>query len=285
MPAIPINKLVVLHLCHYAKPKGMKDPLELVAKKGKALRLSTCMRIVYLFNADDLTEEFQTTYNLLTDHVNKQKNEISYNQPLVCERLEGQKAYEFLLNWSLGGLHPEKTFTDQRVRGRIRELWDKKSKSQDLNTKELVRKYVYIINALFADSAQINKLLPTYIISEKGVAKLKAVFQHCAWSRTHGFLDTFGAFNYTHFETNAYLDQLRTMLEKAKSKLLQRVTFSELSSEIVFFKSSYKVSLDNLTGIKKKLDKWEALLKLLPKIQQDDSEDEIEESISLKGGF
>lgn len=256
-----INKLVVLHLYQYANPKGEESPLTQVAKTCQAIPLSTCMRTIYVLNQGSLeSPEQSAAYDALINFLDKKD---CYSANTTFERLEGQKAYQFLLHWMLGGANPLKLFDDTRIRGGVRKIWDKMLKSPSPKTKSLVKTYTTLFDNLFHDSAYLAEVVQKYkSTSPPSLEQIKIACEHCAWARCHGFFDIINNFNYESFAENTYLQSLRLQLEVIQKKILDKAELSP-SGEVVSFQSNYEVTKEQLNGINQKLTKIKPLLQFL----------------------
>ncbi|KTD45163.1 hypothetical protein [Legionella quateirensis] len=263
MPQFDLNKLVVLHLYNYSKPRGEKDPLSLIEKNCDVVKLSTCMRIIYILNSDSLVSEQQSAaYKSLTDFLNRKD---MYSIATRFERLEGAKAYEFLLFWIIGGINPQKTLNDTRILGDVRSIWTKMLKSPSVRTKRLVEMYLSFFNDLFTDSANLNKMIPNYNHLElpELVVTFKNACQNCTWARVNGFLSFLTAFNYNHFTKDNYFYAMESDLKLMKNRILNKVELSPNGTVVAFFKSKYEQSQDNLIGIDIRLKTINRLLETL----------------------
>lgn len=269
MPQFNINKLVVLHLYNYIKPKGEQDPLLNVERNCNAVKVSTCMRIILIIHSDSLISNEQlAAYSSLTDFLNK-KNMYSANT--FFERLDGTKAYEFLLYWMLGGINPKRTFDDTRILGDVRAIWNTIQRSTSLRSKGIVPIYTTFFQSLFADSVQLGRLIEIYTqndVSELEV-KLKRASSNCAWSRINNFLGFLSGFDYQHFAENTHLNQFEASLLTMKEKILSKVELSTIDNKVCFFKSKYEVSEEQIEGISKRIEKINKLLEVLNSLKID----------------
>lgn len=160
MSGLKLSNLVVLHLYNYIKPKGLQDPLKPIETICKSVKLSTCMRHIYVLDADALTtEEQKAAYDQLITFISK-KDE--YSSAITFERFDGQQAYEFLLSWMIAGKNAKKLFDDCRIIGDVRGIWEKMQHSRSLNTQTLVTHYRSFFNVLFADTVQMRKLISIF---------------------------------------------------------------------------------------------------------------------------
>lgn len=282
MSKFNINKLVVLHLYNYIKPSGQRDPLTLIENACQGVRISTCMRIVLVLNTDALvTEEQLKAYASLTDFLDKKDN---YSAAIFFERLNGVKAYEFLLYWMIGGINPKRTFDDCRIIGDVRSIWNKITGSTGYKSQILTPVYTGLFNILFADTVQLYKLIDIYNELNIGdlVNKLQTATKNCAWARLSGFLSCLNNFNYAHFAEGTYLEEMKRSLECMKQALLSKVTQSP-SGEITFFQSNYEVTKNTFEGIKTRLETISQLLVRLQGLIQDKVEDkENNEPVDIK---
>ena len=282
MPQFDLNKLVVLHLYNYSKPRGEQDPLSKIEKNCDVVKVSTCMRIIYILNSDSLSSEQQSAaYDSLTDFLDRKD---MYSIAIGFERLDGAKAYEFLLFWMIGGVNPKKTLNDTRILGDVRSIWTKMLESPSLRTKRLVEIYLTFFNDLFTDSVNLNKLLPYYnhLEQAKLVEVFKTVCQNCTWARIHGFLCILTAFNYNHFTNNNYLHLLEFDLTLIKNKILNKVELSPSGTVISFFNSKYEQSGVNLKGIDTRLRNVNRLLEYLSSLKERRTEIILSDHTTLK---
>jgi len=267
MPQFAIDKLVVLHLYKYCKPKGEKDPLQNVEKSCQVVKLSTCMRTIYVSTTDAMPVGPGTPYEQFSDYINKKEGYSS----IEFERLEGQAAYRFLLYWMIGGFNPKNTLSDVRIKGDVRLIWDKIVRSSSPYKQKLVPIYRNLFDVFFEDSAKISKLIPVYIDLEKEELedRLKLICRTCSWARTNGFLSSITSFDYRHFGKNSYIDALQNVLEKSEKKLISKAIFSSprSGSKVVFFKSNYEITDANLNGITKRLESIRCLLTVLEQLK------------------
>lgn len=266
MPQFDFNKLVVLHLYNYIKPSGEQDPLSNIERTCNAVKVSTCMRIILIIHSDSLiSNEQNAAYNSLTNFLNKKD---LYSANTFFERLDGTKAYEFLLYWMLGGINPKRIFDDTRILGDVREIWNKTLKSSSLRLKTLVSIYSPFFHAFFTDSALLGKLISVYNENDKP-DKLKMACANCAWAREKGFLALFSGFDYQTFAENTHLSHLENGLESMRGKILNKVTFSSTGTEVCFFKSKYEVSVEKLDGVSNRIKKIIALLEYLHSLKKE----------------
>jgi hypothetical protein len=266
MSKFDFNKLVVLHLYNYIKPTGEQDPLSNIERTCNAVKVSTCMRIILIIHSDSLiSNEQKAAYNSLTNFLDKKD---VYSANTFFERLDGTKAYQFLLYWMIGGINPKRIFDDTRILGDVREIWNKTLKSPSLRLKTLVSIYSSFFHAFFTDSALLGKLISVYNENDKP-DKLKMACVNCAWAREKGFLALFSTFDYQTFAENTHLSHLENGLESMKEKILKKVTFSSTGTELTFFKSKYEVSEEKLDGVSNRIKKIIALLEFLNSLKKD----------------
>ena len=222
MPRFSVDKLVVLHLYNYMRPKGEKDPLAQVEKACQVIKLSTCMRTIYVLNKDALqSEEQQKSYQALISYLERKD---MYSAATKFDCLEGPTAYQFLLYWILGGVNPKLTFHDSRVLGDVRAIWSKLCVSPSPRAKVLVELYKTLFQDLFIDSTNLSKLIPMYNSLEQKLleAKLHLACINCAWARMKGYLSYVTVLNYACFAENEHLDAIETILTKVQRNLILR---------------------------------------------------------------
>lgn len=201
------------------KPKGEKDPLAQVEKACQVIKLSTCMRTIYVLNKDALSsEEQQRAYQALIAFI--QRKDI-YSASTQFEYLEGPKAYQFLLYWIIGGVNPKQTFHDVRILGDVRAIWTKMCASPSYRVQALVEQYKFFFKDLFSDSIQLSKLISIYeSLEQKSLAiKLQAACLNCSWARTNGLLGCLVSFNYVHFAEGVHPKELEKSLSGVQEKL------------------------------------------------------------------
>lgn len=283
MSKFNVNKLVVLHLYNYMRPKGQKDPLAQVEKACQVVKLSTCMRTIYVLNKDALeSAEQQEAYQALVTFVERKD---MYSASTKFEFLEGSEAYQFLLYWIIGGVNPKKTFQDARILGDVREIWTKLCLSPSPYAKGLVSLYSSLFNDLFSDCTQLRKLIPVYEVQEQMPLILKTACANCAWARVHGFLGCLVNFDYLAFAENTYLVKFAESLSFVQEKLLCRLNVA--SGEEALQSSAAE---QQRVGIRMRLDDIEQLLSFLmrlnprPQLEQEkryESEDAISDSYNL----
>ncbi|MBL7480413.1 hypothetical protein [Legionella bononiensis] len=282
MPQFNLNKLVVLHLYNYSKPRGEQDPLSLIEKNCDVVKVSTCMRIIFILNSDSLLSEQQTAaYKSLTDFLDRKD---MYSISIGFQRFDGDKAYEFLLYWMIGGVNPKKTLNDTRILGDVRSIWTKMLESPSLRAKNLVEIYLTLFNDLFTDSVNLNKLIPDYNHLELStlVETFKIACQNCTWARVNGFLSVLTAFKYNHFTNNSYLHHLENDLSLMKNRILNKVELSATGTVVSFFKSKYEQSAENLKGIDARLKAINRLLDYLNSLKTQSAEQILSEHATLK---
>ncbi|RUR18493.1 hypothetical protein ELY21_07255 [Legionella sp. km535] len=253
MPQFDLNKLVVLHLYQYSKPRGEQDPLYRVEKTCDAVKLSTCTRIIYILTSDSLVSEEQSAaYKSLTDFLGRQD---MYSGGIKFERLDGDKAYEFLLYWMIGGINPKKTLNDPRILGDVRALWTKMTASPSARAQKLVEIFSAFFKDLFTDSASLHKLLSVnkHLDQATLVETFKNACQNCTWARVNGFLSCLSGFTYQHFLDNTYLEHFEINLRLVKDKILNKVELSPTGAVISFFQPKYEPSEERLKGIEHRL--------------------------------
>lgn len=276
MPQFDINQLVVLHLYNYIKPNGEQDPLSIIEKTCKVMKLSTCMRVIYILKSDSLnTEEQLSAYNGLIDYL---KRKDGYSGAITFERIDGEKAYEFLLYWMIGGINPKKTFDDQRILGDVRALWTKTQRSTSVRIKELVEIYTNLFQILFTDSVNLGKLIKVYedLDLPELTVKLKMACFNCSWTRSRGFLDHIANFDYQYFAENSHLNPLESHLESKLKGLLSKTEFSSTGTDVCFFKSKYEISEEQLGGISVRIKTVKSLLQFLNTVKKGKYEVEVD---------
>ncbi|WP_298628303.1 hypothetical protein [uncultured Legionella sp.] len=269
MPRFDVNKLVVLHLYNYIKPKGEQDPLVNLERKCNGVKVSTCMRIILIIHSDSLISDEQIgAYNVLSEFLNKKD---VYSANIFFERLEGTKAYEFLLYWMLGGINPKRPFDDTRILGNVRDIWNKSLASSSSRAQILKTLYSTFFQCLFTDSTNLIKLLDIYNGSDKA-DKLKMACINCAWAREKGLLSLFSVFYYQSFAENTHLSCLESSLKLVEKKILDKAILSELSMEVSFFKSKHNMSPEQLDGVTNQLKTIKYLLGFLNSLKTDNTE-------------
>ncbi|RUR11001.1 hypothetical protein [Legionella sp. km772] len=258
MARFDINNLVVLHLYNYMRPRGEKDPLAQVEKECQVVKLSTCMRTIYVLNKDALKSEGQQkAYQALIDYIERRD---MYSASTKFESLEGAQAYEFLLYWVLGGVNPAKTFQDSRILGDVRQIWTKLCGSPSPRAQTLVSLYKTLFNDLFADSGQLRKLISVYESLEPTslALTLKTACVNCARARIQGFLTCLVNFDYSAFAENTHLLELKDGLLRLQEKLSSRVKVPEGEEALQSI-----VAEQQRDGIRKRLLEIEQLLLVL----------------------
>ncbi len=264
MSQFDINKLVVLHLYNYAKPRGEQDPLALIEKKCQAIKVSTCMRVIYILNSDALASEEQVNaYKSFTDYLNR---DSLYTRSVFFERLDGAAAYQFLLYWILGGVNPKRQFDDTRILGDVRAIWNKMQRSTSERSQALVSIYNSFFQSLFADSTQLVPLIAIY--QSKGMVDelenlLKRACQNCCWARINDFLSCFKRFDYQCFAEGTHINQLKNSLLAEKEKILKLVELSPAGNQVCFFKTQPDASEERKMGVSLKIAKIDRLLELI----------------------
>jgi Holliday junction resolvase-like predicted endonuclease len=262
MSHFDMNKLVVLHLYNYVKPKGEIDPLSQVEKECQVVKVSTCMRTIYILSSDALTSDKQSkAYQALITFLNKKDH---YSGATIFARLEGKEAYSFLLYWMIGGVNPKRLFDDSRIIGDVRKIWNKMSVSPSPRAQVLVDLYRQLFISLFTDSTKLAGLIKLYYGVDRAESsrQLKLACENCTWAREKGFLNMISAFNYQYFAENTHLAHMKESLELSQKKLLDKAEFSP-SGEVCFFKSNYEMSVQNLNAITNRLKAISDLLQLM----------------------
>lgn len=237
------------------RPKGEKDPLAQVEQVCQVVKLSTCMRTVYVLNKDALkSEEQQKAYQALISFIERRD---MYSASTKFESLEGAKAYEFLLYWIIGGINPNKTFQDSRILGDVREIWTKLCVSPSRRAIELVPLYRSLFNDLFSDSTQLRKLIPIYESLDQNslVPILKRACVNCSWARIQGFLGCLVNFDYQSFAQGTHLKNLEESLIQIQEKLVPRSKVPEGEEALQSI-----VAEQQREGIRKRLVEVEQLL-------------------------
>lgn len=277
-----INKLVVLHLYNYTKPKGEPDPLSQVEKECQVVKVSTCMRTIYILNSDALTSEKQIrVYQAFVDFLNKKDH---YSGATTFERLEGQQAYAFLLYWMIGGVNSKRLFDDTRIIGDVRKIWNKMIVSPSPRAISLVDTYKQLFFNLFSDSTQLVKLVKLYNRFEQPelAEQLKRACQNCSWARVNGFLRVIARFNYQYFAEDKHLLHLKMNLEMVQQRILIKAQLSP-TGDVCFFKSKYDITEEQLMGISQRLKTISSLLQLIQNVLNVNhvNKEEINEAESL----
>lgn len=260
MPRFDFKKLVVLHLYNYIRPRGVKDPLEQVEKECQVVKLSTCMRTIYVLNSEALSSEAQQeAYKALVTFIEKRD---MYSGSTRFEKLEGAEAYEFLLYWILGGVNPKSTFHDSRILGDVRAIWSKMSISTSPRVKHLTEVYRSFFNDLFTDSVNLNKLIPSYehleLIEMKKI--LKRACSNCSWARVNEFLVYLSGFNYINFSEDTHIEELETLINYTERKLVQKSEFLNRLGIGLFATPELDIQI---TGIRLRLIQMEQLYAVL----------------------
>ncbi|WP_155823573.1 hypothetical protein [Legionella shakespearei] len=269
MSHFDMNKLVVLHLYNYMKPKGETDPLSQVEKECQVVKVSTCMRTIYILNSDALTSAKQIqAYEALISFLNKKNH---YSAAISFERLEGTKAYEFLLYWMIGGVNPKRLFDDSRIIGDVRAIWNKMLVSQSPRARPLVDLYKPLFFSLFTDSTQLAGLVKLYDRGELS-QQLQRACQNCSWAREKGFLNLVSGFNYQYFAQGTHLHHMQTSLEVLEKKIMDKAQLSS-SGEVCFFKSNYEITEQQLTAISQRLKAILDLAQLINTMLNDNSDE------------
>lgn len=251
MSSFDFNQLIVLHLYNYRKPKGEKDPLSEIAKLCQVVKLSTCMRTVFVLNTNALNSDAQKrAYESLLSFLAK-KN--VYSAGVLFERFEGEAAYQFLLHWMIGGINAKRPFNDTRILGDVRAIWSKMLVSTSVKVKEVVKIYTPLFNNLFADTVQLNKLIPLYapFEPERLAKKLKTACINCAWSRVRGLLSSLTGFNYFHFAEEMHVTALEASLQTVQQRILKTMATASANGKTAFFKQGF--TDNNIQGIAKQL--------------------------------
>lgn len=275
-----INKLVVLHLYNYTKPKGEPDPLSQVEKECQVVKVSTCMRTIYILNSDALTSEKQIrVYQAFVAFLNKKDH---YSGATTFERLEGQQAYAFLLYWMIGGVNSKRLFDDTRIIGDVRKIWNKMIVSPSPRAISLVATYKQLFFNLFSDSTQLVKLVKLYNRFEQPefAEQLKRACQNCSWARVNGFLRVIAGFNYQYFAEDKHLLHLKMNLEVVQQRILIKAQLSP-TGDVCFFKSKYEITEEQLMGISQRLKTISSLLQLIQNALNVNHVEEINEVESL----
>jgi hypothetical protein len=191
-----MQNMKVLHIYRFSSPKGARSPLDIFCESVTPIKLSTCMRIIFVFNE---TQLLGTT--ALDDLLTYLQNPPPYQSKFVHQLLECVDAYAFLLYWTTGGLHPTLTFNDPRLLGQIRCIIEsyarltqgKRKQSYDINKD--------VLNSLLVDMKQIHLLLLSHKDRERDeLSKLfDTVCKHCAWARYERILAFLHKFDYADF--------------------------------------------------------------------------------------
>lgn len=269
MSHFDMNKLVVLHLYNYMKPKGETDPLSQVEKECQVVKVSTCMRTIYILNSDALTSEKQTlAYEALITFLNKKNH---YSAATSFERLEGPQAYEFLLYWMVGGVNRKRLFDDCRIIGDVRAIWNKMSVSQSPRAQVLVKLYKPLFLSLFNDSTKLAALVKLYDRAELS-QQLKRACQNCSWARENGFLDLISGFDYQYFAQGTHLIQMQISLKLLEERIMDKAELSS-TGQVISFKSKYEVTEEKLTAISQRLEAISDLLQLLDNLSNHNSDE------------
>ncbi len=262
MSGFDVNNLVVLHLYNYIKPGEGKDPLQQVEKACQVVKLSTCMRTIYVLNKDALKSEGQQfALQALTAFIDRRD---MYSASTKFECLEGVTAYQFLLYWILGGINPKKTFQDERILGEVRNTWAKLCASPSNRAKERVILYNSLFNDLFTDSGNLRKLIPMDESFDRDFLEplLKTACERCAWARVNGFLACMINFDYKAFADGSHLEQFKEYLIILEKRLLPR-SKAPLGEEALQSIEAEK----QREGICKRLEEIERLFLLLDSLK------------------
>jgi hypothetical protein len=195
---MPLNNLQILHIYKYSKPKGQESPLQQFIKKVKPISLSTCMRHVYIFSADQLNDKDETLQNL-TSQMN---NPPPHQCKIAHDYLTGQQAYSFLLFWIVGGLNNKAPFNDQRILGDIRKEFHRIEHGASPRNATTWSYNKYFINSLRADTKHllhwVSQLDNEMEFSIKSTTVREAC-DNCSWARDEGFLTFTSVFDYGAF--------------------------------------------------------------------------------------
>lgn len=287
MPGFSLSNLYVVHVYNYIKPKGQTDLLTPIEKHCHAVKLSTCMRHIYVFNAEilssDDTEKAEKAKSACRDLESFVQLNDQYSSTTILEFYQGENAYSFLLFWMSAGLNPKKMFDDHRILGDVRAVWTALNKSTSLRNQLLVEEYKYFFNDLFIDVIGLLKLVDQFIemnqetwrdellvgeakkLKHEYAKELKTACDHCAWTRVNGFLSFIANLDYASFLNNTFLQEIKLKTEYTKSTLEKKLVFSVDGKAVGFFKAKAPCSVEKLSGLNNRL---QLFTELLEKIEQ-----------------
>lgn len=246
---INFSLLRLLHLVNYQKVKGEHCPIELFKRTINPMELSTCMRHLYLFNADQVgshTDDYKHTLEKL------QKPRL-HQTPIQFEAMEANEAYQFLLFWVIGGLNNKKPFDDERILGQVRKISRIYELSPSPYKRETWKQNQAVIQALLTDSKNLLKLTKMIELPlEEKKSLLKKVCERCTWVREQGFFEITTNINYATFvDQKSMMLHLYNVLKSARERI--DLEFSKISSDkkslCFLFSSSVEKLRDKLKNI------------------------------------
>ncbi len=92
-----IATLQIVHIYEYKKESGKRSPVDLFIKDINPIKLSTCMRQIYLFDKhDDVNLD---TLHVLVDDI----KHAPMSRQCKFDHFKGAAAYSFILYWLMGG--------------------------------------------------------------------------------------------------------------------------------------------------------------------------------------
>lgn len=262
-----LDKLTVLHLYNYSKPKGKASSLKRFTQQVNPLVLSTCMRHIYLFpTLDEITK--QKALDPLLETLNTPfKGQSLYHY----DYLKGKEAYAFLLYWAVGGLNHKNRFNDLRILGDLRKILHAEEQSLRQTSKDAWQDNKETALALRLDAKLLlggMAAMSNEWDEEEQAYFIKKACQQCAWARDIGLLDLLPNINYNVFfegvnliealgrELTIFKNKCQLEIEQIKARL---VPLSFLFSET---RSHIQLKIDKVRSFQSKLTQNEEALSI-----------------------
>jgi len=247
-----LDQLNVLHITQYKKPKGKHCPLKNFNRNVRALPLSTCMRIIFIYSAKyDPDEKYQKELILkLNAFPSEYQNRYEFQK--------GIDAYQFLLYWIVGGLNQKRPFNDTRILYQLRKCINKLKRSQGIN-KEKWEEYKSMTGDLLKDGKSILKWLQTLTLEMDQYEKKKQIKDVCSYTaiaREEGLLDIIPGIDY-----GAFADE-KTRNEKIHGQLIKVQTRRQEDCRSIYKKDKSMIRfLFSVAHVEADFEKINSLIK------------------------
>lgn len=198
----------ILHIDGYSTPTGEINLVRQFVKKSAPIKLATCKRCIYLFHNDQVKDDFLVLLLATLEQPQPQQAPYSY-----C-KLDGEKAYGFLLFWALGGLRSDNLFHDSRLLGQLRSTIRAYEISNSKADQESYVIHKNFLDCLLNDTKKLHQALLEKRNLPLNELKLlfKTACEQCAKARAQGHLDFLYNFNYENF---CYPDKVEEVLQDA----------------------------------------------------------------------
>lgn len=255
--------LHVLHIYQYSKPTGKCCPLAQFTQHVHPLMVSTCMRHIYIFTAEQLQNNEDSLLNL-EEHLN---NPGLHQIKSQYDFLQGSEAYTFLLYWVLGWLNNKKPFDDVRILGNLRSCLRDIETSNSAHKKSAWQANKLFANCLLKDSKYLQEWIQTLSDNMELPEKdqlVTATCKRCTWAHEQGLLALFNTFNYANFVSEElmmnHIQELIVLYEKKSTTERQKICDRKSSVQFIISQSIIHID-ERLNKIAQCKEKFGAFLR------------------------